>query len=198
MPNEVIVLKEGYIEELAGGRLRADATISLVKGEKNIIVDTGNPASGSAIVSALAKEGLAPGDIDIVVCTHAHTDHTGNNGLFPRATFTVGHDESTGDIFSVHDFGSGPVRLCQSVELLPTGGHTKYDVSLKVETGAGVVFIVGDLIFTRPGRKDDEIWKVFAEQPDEQVANRAMVISQADFIVPGHAGMFKVSELSQT
>ncbi len=193
MKSEVVILKEGYIEVLGDGRLRADATISLIKGPRNIVVDTGNPASGQALSAALGDMRLAPGDIDFVVCTHGHTDHTGNNGLFPHATFIVGRDISKGDIFRTHDFESRPLKLCEYVEVIPTAGHTKYDVSVKVETAEGLVYIVGDLIFTRPGRAGDELWCSFAEFPETQAANRRAALARADYIVPGHAGIFKVS-----
>jgi glyoxylase-like metal-dependent hydrolase (beta-lactamase superfamily II) len=41
------------------------------------------------VVDALAAIDLAPGDIDVVVNSHLHTDHCGCNAFFTRATFVV-------------------------------------------------------------------------------------------------------------
>lgn len=71
-----------------------------------ILVDTGFPRSaivgegdGDAkawrvteadyVVNRLASVGLAPGDIDIVVCTHLDPDHAGAHDQFPSAEFVV-------------------------------------------------------------------------------------------------------------
>ncbi|MFQ5711778.1 MAG: N-acyl homoserine lactonase family protein [Candidatus Geothermarchaeales archaeon] len=41
----------------------------------------------------LREEGLKPGDITIVINTHLHLDHCGNNALFKNAKFYVQRDE---------------------------------------------------------------------------------------------------------
>lgn len=46
----------------------------LMSGEDNVIAE-------------LAKVGLQPSDIDVVVNSHLHTDHCGCNAFFPKATF---------------------------------------------------------------------------------------------------------------
>jgi 7,8-dihydropterin-6-yl-methyl-4-(beta-D-ribofuranosyl)aminobenzene 5'-phosphate synthase len=43
--------------------------------EKSILFDTG--ANGQILLSNMAKLGIRPGDIDVVVLSHAHRDHTG-------------------------------------------------------------------------------------------------------------------------
>lgn len=42
------------------------------------LIDTGEAASGPAIEAALRQIGLAPGDLDYLVLTHFHDDHTGS------------------------------------------------------------------------------------------------------------------------
>ena len=42
-----------------------------------------------AIVSRLGSVGVRPDDVAIVVNSHLHFDHAGNNGAFPKATFVV-------------------------------------------------------------------------------------------------------------
>lgn len=76
-------------------------------GQRNILIDTGLRPEDAALVNAangddgvqvgeartppaiLAKLGLTPDDIDVVVNTHFHYDHCGYNRLFRKARFYV-------------------------------------------------------------------------------------------------------------
>ncbi len=53
--------------------------IILVRGRENILIDAGGSAAlvDSVLVPALAAQGLAPRDIDVLTCTHTHGDHIG-------------------------------------------------------------------------------------------------------------------------
>ncbi|MBS1371768.1 MAG: MBL fold metallo-hydrolase [Lentisphaeria bacterium] len=55
--------------------------VYLVRGEENILIDSGASAAvaDEVIVPALAKLGLGPGDIDLLLCTHSHGDHVGGH-----------------------------------------------------------------------------------------------------------------------
>jgi glyoxylase-like metal-dependent hydrolase (beta-lactamase superfamily II) len=44
---------------------------------------------GDHVISGLRGIGLAPDDIDVVVCSHLHPDHCGCNAFFKRATFIM-------------------------------------------------------------------------------------------------------------
>ena len=60
--------------------------VCLVRGSKNALLDTGPPQQEkNYLVEELAKEGLAPEDIDFALLTHVHNDHTGGNAML-RAT----------------------------------------------------------------------------------------------------------------
>ena len=60
------------------------SAVYLVRGEKNVLIDscTGQDAVDGCIIPALSELGLAPGDIDHLINTHAHGDHAGGNGCF--------------------------------------------------------------------------------------------------------------------
>jgi len=45
------------------------------------------------LISQLPLAGVAPGDIDVVVCSHLHPDHCGCNVFFPRATVMAQRQE---------------------------------------------------------------------------------------------------------
>lgn len=48
---------------------------------------------GDNVLTGLAAVGVAPDDIDVVVCSHLHPDHCGCNAFFKRATCMVHANE---------------------------------------------------------------------------------------------------------
>jgi len=58
-----------------------------------VVIDTGLSIQGDVLLDALGARGLDPDDIDLVVNTHLHVDHCGNNLLFPRATIALSKRE---------------------------------------------------------------------------------------------------------
>ncbi len=52
--------------------------VFLVKGERHILVDTGTPGSERKIVARLARKGIDPAAISLIVITHGHFDHFGS------------------------------------------------------------------------------------------------------------------------
>ena len=48
---------------------------------------------GEHVLTGLARLGLAPDDIDVVINSHLHPDHCGCNAFFRKATFLVHSDE---------------------------------------------------------------------------------------------------------
>src|SRR5581483_5942504 len=58
--------------------------VTLVQGGgKKILVDTAHIGRRQLLVQRLKEMGLSPRDIDVVVLTHAHWDHSLNMDLFP-------------------------------------------------------------------------------------------------------------------
>lgn len=188
----VHVLKAGYVVAETGDAVHADCTITLIRSTVNVLVDTGNPADGEELVRVLAAEGLSPSDVDVVVCTHGHTDHTGCNALFPHAQFIIGQDVSRGDLFTIHDFAHSPYVIDGDVQVIPTPGHFGQDVSVLVKTPEGLVAVVGDLFENEDDRSNPERWKKWSRNPRLHTRSREKVLETADFIVPGHGGRFRV------
>ena len=124
-----------------------------------------------AIVARLGSVGLKPDDISIVVNSHLHFDHAGNNGAFPHATFVVqaehlafakGKPNFPGVYWDIAELRYLPVtgrtRLARGVEVVPTPGHAPGHQSLTVDLAeTGRVVLTGDAAFTRENIERGEI-----------------------------------------
>lgn len=65
----------------------------LTRGSERVLVDTGLSIEESELQTALSRAGLVPDDIDLVINTHLHLDHCGNNALFHRARIAFSQRE---------------------------------------------------------------------------------------------------------
>lgn len=75
--------------------LGVDALLVQSAGQ-NILIDTGlGPAAHGVLIASLAKAGLKPEDISVVLITHVHGDHVGGlvkadgSPAFPKATIRI-------------------------------------------------------------------------------------------------------------
>ena len=141
---QVIVLQPGYAiwdDDLKAQK--ADGTITLIKSVKTIIVDTGLPKDKEVILQGLKKHGVAPNQVDFVICTHGDADHIGNNNLFPTAKLIVGFDIYDGDIAT---FFQKNYKVDNFVTATEMTGHDDRSIGILVETkDARHFFIVDDL-----------------------------------------------------
>ena len=127
----------------------------IITEKEKILVDTGlgelpekykrfyevKRAENQNLKAQLSLHGLKPNDITIVVNTHLHFDHCGNNALFKNAKFYVQADELRyayapdrfqkaayiREFFDVNvDYVmlKGKYRLTEEISILPTAGHT--------------------------------------------------------------------------
>jgi len=60
----------------------------LTRGETRVLVDTGLSVLEGDVRHALKRRHLEPEAVDLVINTHLHLDHCGNNLLFTRARIT--------------------------------------------------------------------------------------------------------------
>ncbi len=73
---------EIYQIELVPADQLYNATAYLVRGtDRNVIIETGASRSNGALRNAITDLGLSTADIDAVIVTHIHLDHSGGAGL---------------------------------------------------------------------------------------------------------------------
>ncbi|XP_069033975.1 metallo-beta-lactamase domain-containing protein 1 isoform X1 [Embiotoca jacksoni] len=210
-PYSVSVLKVGFCLPQTDGTFRADGTVTLITGLRTVLVDTGGPWDRDFLLRSLKDRGLDPGDVDVVVGTHGHSDHVGNLNLFPAALLIVGHDVSEGNTYRPNQLAEGqsysidehvsvshvsPCVLANTVPgdlqvcVCPTPGHTGQDVSVQVKgTSAGTVLVAGDLFECC---NDESSWRDVSMNPAVQEVSRQEALRTADVIIPGHGPPFRV------
>jgi N-acyl homoserine lactone hydrolase len=114
------------------------------------------------IADALAAHDLAPTDVMMVINTHLHFDHCGQNPAFSHAPLLVQraeHEriyrerdevtdwiEASGMRFELVD---GDVALADDLHLIRTPGHTNGHQSLLATTEQGTELFIGDAAYTR-------------------------------------------------
>ncbi|XP_038207967.1 metallo-beta-lactamase domain-containing protein 1 isoform X2 [Zerene cesonia] len=175
---EVVVLHDGYSFVNNDGEMIANCSCTLIKGPHNIIIDTMTPWDSEVILTALKEHQITPDDINFVVSTHGHSDHTGNNNLFLKATHIVGFSISFKDKYYIHPFEKGEEYVINDfVKIIPTPGHTLSDVTVLVKSEEENIAIVAG-----------------SEDPIKQVKNRTMIADIANWIIPGHGPKFEVTD----
>lgn len=180
----VKIIKRGYFKWVGKNKLKASSNIILIKDSgKNILVDTGSFGEEKKIISALKKEGLAPGGIDIVINTHLHADHLGNNHLFGRALFIDSLGEFQKGLFSIIP---AKHKIGKNIRIIKTPGHTSEDISIIANTEKGKVAIIGDVFWRANDKK-----LLIIENTKKLAQSRDKILKISDWIIPGHGKMFK-------
>ncbi len=179
---EVTVLFPGYY--LAGKPSRACSTVSLVRdGDLAIVVDPGTVPDPAALLANLSAAGITADRVGVVFVTHAHTDHYRQAGMFPAARLLDAWGWWEGDLW--RDFDG---HLSPACEVVATPGHSGDSLTLFVQTSTGEVALCGDVIYDEAsGGADDP----FVEDTTALAASRRLVLTRADWIVPGHGTMFR-------
>jgi glyoxylase-like metal-dependent hydrolase (beta-lactamase superfamily II) len=172
---------------------------------------------GQDLVAGLARHGVRPQDVDVVVLSHLHFDHVGNNELFPRARFLVQRDELTLALcpprFSMFYYPEyrhkmtavldrvelldGDTDIDPDVRLVRLGGHTPGCQATLVGTAAGTVCLMSDTVYNYRNLELD--WPVgsFWNLP-ELLRGVARMRHEADVLVPQHDWQFLVEHPSGT
>lgn len=110
---------------------------------------------------ALAEHDLSPADVRMVINSHLHFDHCGQNAVFKHAPFYIQRSELdrarkeetltaewfdfTGARFELVD---GDAQIADGVRVVATPGHTVGHQSVIVDTPDGGAVMIGDAAYT--------------------------------------------------
>ncbi len=168
-----------YLQPAPDNTVPMTLTCALIRSEgKTILVDTGlgeklSPQAqalwslerpGGGLLESLARLGVAPEDVDLVINTHLHADHCGGNTLragdqivatFPRATYLVQRiewaeashpDPRTRSTYLPENFSPlmqqgklkllhGDTQVTAHVRCVVTPGHTRAHQAVLLSSG---------------------------------------------------------------
>jgi len=176
----------GTLVRQDGVILDARSTSTLVRSAGLlIVVDTSSPSNRQAVVDGLKRLSVDPGDVDIVISTHLHGDHIGNDDLFDGAEFFVRAEESPGDRNAVTEDRS----ITSDVRLIHTPGHTLGSMSVMVRMAGGTLIIAGDAVPTKENHDRQVPPGIHCDRARAE-ASMKLIASWADVIVPGHGRAF--------
>ncbi|CAL8084018.1 unnamed protein product [Calicophoron daubneyi] len=193
---ELLVLRNGWTKPLDEHTFSSACTISLLLGQKRILVDPGGPWDTDMLRSLLHQRNIEISSIDYVICTHEHVDHMGSLCLFPDATQIVGTTLSTRGAIHHNFCTDKPYEIDSNIKIVYTPGHADCDISVVVLNvhSYGRVAIAGDIFECEEDLKSPELWRTSSANTRIQQFSREKLINEADFIVPGHGPLFKVPE----
>lgn len=193
---EIKELIKGYAKEINGEEFASCSTTLIIDGENKIIVDPGT--NRQLLLETLKKENLTPLEINIVLLTHTHIDHSLLVGMFENAQV---YDDS-----SIYLMNSKAMEhnglIGDKIEIISTPGHDQFHMSVLVkDTIKGSVLIAGDVFWwwDTEEQKTDYISLLNKEDPyvkDEAqlMKSREKLLQIADYIIPGHGKPFFVKK----
>jgi len=115
-----------------------------------------------SVADALASIDMTPGDIDLVINTHLHFDHCGQNSVFKHAACHVQRGElerckrESRELYDWFDFMNasfelldGDAEIVPGLSVIATPGHTSGHQSVVVRSGeAEPDVLIGDAAYT--------------------------------------------------
>lgn len=185
---------------------------------KVMLVDTGlgqwpNPLhllQPPSLLEAMGKAGFSPDDVDLVLFTHLHWDHTGWNTrgdgdtlelTFPNATYVAqqkefdywtgpGDKPTNGPAFDRVlapiiaadrlELATGEYTATREVVAVPTPGHTPGHVSFAVVSGGERAYILGDAAHKPVQLTEPDWYPGFDLDPVESTRSRHMILDRAE------------------
>ncbi|CAD5228146.1 unnamed protein product [Bursaphelenchus okinawaensis] len=197
----VSILREGLARQTDINEYVFIASITLIRDQNHVIlVDTGlaTDINGRTdLLNKLSKLDITPPQVNYVITTHGHPDHSGNTNDFPDAIHFQGNMLHQKTKFNFSDlFEKDYQQLTPNVQLIKSPGHTPDDISVLVKNTDkyGTVAVAGDVFIAEEDMKFPLMWKPMAWNERIQEKSRQRLICEADYIIPGHGKVFKVRD----
>jgi glyoxylase-like metal-dependent hydrolase (beta-lactamase superfamily II) len=198
------------------------STYLILGGETPIMVDAGfrdaeelRASSGfpfrqspeQTLEANLAKHGLEPGDVGMLLFTHLHLDHTGVADRLPNARLVIERTELqyaaaplfpavfydridiakfVDPLWSRIELLDGDSEIVEGVRTVLTGGHSAGHQMVYVDVPSGQAIIVGDLAYLidpgiTEGRPPGYVLSV-----GDTLAGLAKAKREGDYLLPMH------------
>jgi N-acyl homoserine lactone hydrolase len=146
----------GFVVTYPGGAALVDTGVG---GPDEVLTDW--RVVNRTAAQALADIDMSPADISVVINTHLHFDHCGQNAVFPHAAFYVQRTEldrcerEAPDLWGWFDFMNarfelldGDAEVLPGVSVITTPGHTSGHQSVVVQSDDGADLLVGDAAYS--------------------------------------------------
>src|SRR5215470_10974388 len=167
----------GFVVTHPGGAVLVDTGVG---GPEDVLADW--RVVNTSVADALAEIDMSPADIDMVINTHLHFDHCGQNSVFRHAPCYVQRAElarakrEDPELCHWFDFMNarfelldGDTQIVPGLEVLATPGHTSGHQSVVVTGVDGEPdVLIGDAAYTTAqfsGPPDDELPEGQAADP---------------------------------
>ncbi len=190
--NRLVVPVGAFLVRVGGKMLLLDAGVGDVRDDM---------FEGGQLLQSLAAADVTPEDIDVIVVSHLHSDHTGwlerdGVSVFPRASIRIGaadwehfvdgatHSKRAARLRVVENqvdliHGDG-VAILPGVTTRSTPGHTPGHTSTVISSGTERIIVLGDALHC-PAQLTETEWQfVFDVDAELAVRTRQALLREAE------------------
>jgi glyoxylase-like metal-dependent hydrolase (beta-lactamase superfamily II) len=193
----------GFVVTHPGGAVLVDSGIS---GPPQALTDW--RVVNRTAADALADHDMSPADISLVINTHLHFDHCGQNAVFKHAPFYIQRPELDrarrdepdlmnwlGFMDAQFELLDGDAEILPGLSVIATPGHTSGHQCVLVQSADGPDLLIGDAAYTPrqyaspdgeklpPGQASDlTAWRTSMSRIREVAAGRVHFCHHTDII----------------
>ncbi len=200
-----IVAVAGYLVLGAGAPIVIDTGYRFGHTEKGFHVFERTPEQ--SLRAALGAHDVDVADVELLVMTHLHSDHTGEIDALPNARIAVQRRELEyavhpyhpatmydrgdvgklfGPLFDRVDALDGDRELAPGVTAVHTGGHSPGHQQVEVEVDSGLAIVVGDNAYLVEPSVTEQMPPGYVTSIPETMEALAAIRRRAQHVLPMH------------
>jgi glyoxylase-like metal-dependent hydrolase (beta-lactamase superfamily II) len=188
-----------------------DCNTYLFDADTSVLVDPGSPFYSTYLIGDICRDGINPSNIDVIINTHLHPDHSGANRSFMRRYGTKlkayegvgkwgGYSFPSLALSEIEGVLAGSVMVSGyfgdelklndiMLEIIPTPGHSPESISIYWRDEE--VLICGDVVFSpgmgRVGFPGGDAMAL--KQSIEKISEL-----EIEYLLPGHGEIIRGKE----